>query len=182
MKKDLNKILLSTKTKIDILENMKYLDEDIVKIKFSFKNEKNVNIEIKIFFTDIILKNSNNINIVQYFMDSTYKILPKIGEYKALITLLGYNIKVNTFVQSWFIFIIEETKEVYKKFLYLKINYGFSTKYITLDFPKAEEKVVFEVFYNTKKFLCFFHLVKYWWNKLNKLGLKNKILEMHLNL
>lgn len=154
---------------------MKYLDEDVVKIKFSFKNEKNVNIEIKLLSTENILKNLNNSYIVQYFMDSTYKIVPNVGEYKVLITLLGYNAKLNSFVQCCYELITEETKEAYSKFLYLlKINYGFAPKYITLDFSKDEEKAVLEVFENTEIIFCFFHLVKCWWNKLNKLGLRNK--------
>lgn len=71
--------------------------------------------------------------------------------------------------------ITEETKEAYSKFLYLlKINYGFAPKYITLDFSKDEENAVLEVFENTEIIFCFFHLVKCWWNKLNKLGLRNK--------
>ena len=71
--------------------------------------------------------------------------------------------------------ITEETKEAYSKVLYLlKINYGFAPKYITLDFSKAEENAVLEIFKNTEIIFCFFHLVKCWWNKLNKLGLRNK--------
>ena len=46
-----------------------------------------------------MLKNLNNTNIVQYFIGPTYKIVPNVGEYKALITLLGYNVKLNSFIQ-----------------------------------------------------------------------------------
>ena len=98
-----------------------------------------MNIEIKLLSTDNMLKNLNNTNIVQYFMDSAYKIVPNVGEYKTLITLLGYNIVLNSFVQCCYALIKEETKEAYSKFLYLlKINYGFAPKYITIDFSKAE--------------------------------------------
>ena len=45
-----------------------------------------------------MLKNLNNKDIDQYFMDSTYKIVPNVGDYKALITLLDFNNKFNSFV------------------------------------------------------------------------------------
>ena len=154
---------------------MKYLDEDLIKIKYIYKTDKNNNLEIKIISTNEMLKNLNNKDIEQYFMDSTYKIIPNVGDYKSLITLLGYNNKLNTFVQCCYALITEETQEIYKQFLILlKINYSFEPKYITLDFSKAEENAVLEVYKNTEIIFCFFHLVKCWWNKLNKLGLRKK--------
>ena len=60
---------------------MKYLDEDLIKIKYIYKTDKNNNLEIKIISTNEMLKNLNNKDIEQYFMDSTYKIAPNVGDY-----------------------------------------------------------------------------------------------------
>ena len=43
-----------------------------------------------------------------------------------------------------------------------------------MDFSKAKENAVLQVYENTEIIFCFFHLVKCWWNKLNKLRLRKK--------
>ena len=68
----------------------------------------------------------NNQDIDQYFMDSTYKIVQNVGNYKTFILLLGYTNKINSFVQLCYALITEETSEIYRQFLnLLKINYYF---------------------------------------------------------
>ena len=48
IKRDYNNITLYNKTKIEILDNIKYLDENLLKIKFQFKNNNNYTHEIRI--------------------------------------------------------------------------------------------------------------------------------------
>ena len=90
-----------------------------------------------------MLKNLNNKNIEQYFMDGTYKIVPNIQSFKSLITLLGYNRKDNTFVQCCYALITDESENTLQNYLnLLKLNYDFIPKYITIYFSKAEENVI----------------------------------------
>ena len=45
-----------------------------------------------------MLNNLNNDDIEQYFLDGTYKIVPNFGNFKTLVTLIGFNKKANAFV------------------------------------------------------------------------------------
>ena len=124
-----------------------------------------------------MLKNLNNKNIEQYFMDGTYKIVPNIGSFKSLITLLGYNRKDNTFAQCCYALITDESENTLQKYLnLLKLNYDFIPKYITIDFSKAEENAIKEVYKNenVEIIYCLFHFVQCLWRKLNSLGLRKK--------
>ena len=76
-----------------------------------------------------------------------------------------------------FSLITEETESAFIKFLnLLEFNYQFYPKYMTIDFAKAEENAILEVYKNNniKIIFCFFHLIKNWRKKLNNLGLRNK--------
>ena len=46
---------------------------------------------MKIFATNVILFYLSDKSIKPYFIDGTYKILPHMKEYKALIILMGFN-------------------------------------------------------------------------------------------
>ena len=65
IKRDYNNITLNNKTKIEILDNIKYIDENILKIKFQFKNDNNNNNthEIRIYATKEMFNNLNNDDI-----------------------------------------------------------------------------------------------------------------------
>ena len=123
-----------------------------------------------------MLKNLNDVNIEQYFMDGTYKIVPNFGNFKAMATLLGYNKEINAFVQCCYILLTHETENIYEKFLHLlKFNYNFIPKYLTIDFSKSEENAIKQIYENeTKIIFCFFHFVQCLWRRINKIGLRKK--------
>ena len=149
----------------------------MLKVKYQFIDKNNKNQEILIFSTNNMLKNLNNKNIEQYFMDGTYKIFPNIGSFKSLITLLGYNRKDNTFAQCCYALVTDESENTLQKYLnLLKLNYDFIPKYITIDFSKAEENAIKEVYKNenVEIIYCLFHFVQCLWRKLNSLGLRKK--------
>ena len=45
-----------------------------------------------------MLNNLNNGDMEKYFLDGTYKIVPNFGNFKTLVTLIGFNKKANAFV------------------------------------------------------------------------------------
>ncbi len=59
-----------------------------------------------------MLKNLNKDDIEQYFMDGTYKIVPNFGNFKTLVTLIGFNKKDNAFVQCCYKLLKEETQNI----------------------------------------------------------------------
>ena len=176
LKKDYNKIALNNKTKIEILDNIKYIEENLLKIKFNYIDENNNNNEIRIYGTEEMLKNLNNVNIEQYFMDGIYKIVPNFCNYKAMVKLLGYNKEINSFVQCCYTLLTGETENIYEKYLHLlKFNYNFTPKYLTIDFSKSEENAINRIYENkTKIIFCFFHFVQCLWRRINKLSLRKK--------
>ena len=176
LKKDYNKIALNNKTKMEILDNIKYLDENLYKTKFNYIDEINNNHEIRIYATKEMLNNLNNANIEQYFMDGTYKIVPNFGNFKTMVTLLVYNKEINAFVQCCYTLLTDETENIYEKFLHLlKFNYNFISKYLTIDFSKSEENAIKQIYENeTKIIFCFFHFVQCLWRRINKIDLRKK--------
>ena len=114
IKRDYNNITLNNKTKIEILDNIKYIDENLLKIKFKFKNDNNNTHEIRIYATNEMLKNLNNDDIEQYFLDGTYKIVPNFGNFKTLVTFIGFNKKANAFVQYCYILLTDETQNIFE--------------------------------------------------------------------
>ena len=60
IKRDYNNITLNNKTKIEILDNIKYIDENLLKIKFQFKNVNNNTHEIRIYAMNEMLNSINN--------------------------------------------------------------------------------------------------------------------------
>ena len=67
--------------------------------------------------------------------------------------------------------------KIFENFLQLlKFNYKFKPKLINIDFSKAEENAILEVYKNDKiKILfCLFHFVQCLSRKINSLGLRKK--------
>ena len=78
-----------------------------------------------------MLSNLNNNNVEQYFLDGTYKIVPNFGNFKTMVTLIGFNKLINAFVQCCYTLLTDETQNIYEKFLnLLKFNYNFKPKYM----------------------------------------------------
>ena len=60
IKRDYNKISLNNKTKMEILDNIKYLDENLLKLKFQYNDDNDNLHEIRIYATNDMLKNLDN--------------------------------------------------------------------------------------------------------------------------
>ena len=123
-----------------------------------------------------MLNNLNN-DIKQYFLDGTYKIVPNFGKFKTLVTLIGFNKKANAFAHCCYTLLTDETQNIFENFLQLlKFNYKFKPKFINIDFSKAEENAILEVYKNDKIKIvfCLFHFVQCLWRKINSLGLRKK--------
>ena len=124
-----------------------------------------------------MLKNLGDKNVEQVFINGTYKTVPNIGKFAILVSLLGFNKNKNNFVQCCYIFLTDETQNIYEKFLnLLKNNLILTINIFLYSFSKPEENAILEIFKNidTKIVFCFIHLIKCWWKKLNVLGLGNK--------
>ena len=93
-----------------------------------------------------------------------------------MVTLLGYNKEINSFVQCCYTLLTGETENIYEKYLHLlKFNYNFIPKYLTIDFSKSEENAINRIYENkTKIIFCFFHLVHCLWRRINNLSLRKK--------
>ena len=84
--------LLKTKyleiAQYQLLTNIEYGGENILKENFEFSDNDNKIQKIKNFGTKESLSLLNNRNIKQYFINATYKALLFTREYKALIILI----------------------------------------------------------------------------------------------
>ena len=83
-------------------------------------------------------KNLNLPDNIQYFGDSIYEYIPPQHKGMKLFVLLCYNQKYNKTLLCLLALIYNENKEILKEiFKFLKLNYEFYTKLITVDFGKA---------------------------------------------
>ena len=94
-----------------------------------------------------------------------------------MVTLIGFNKKAIAFVQCCYTLLTDETQNIFENFLpLLKFNYKFKPKFINIDFSKAEENAILEVYKNDKIKIvfCLFHFLQCLWRKINSLGLRKK--------
>ncbi len=151
-------------------------DEQLLKDKITFKSIKNT-ISIRIIGYKALLSRLDSPTIKQYFIDGTYKIVPTCSEIKALILIIGYEIKKQKFILCAIVLLSEESSEAYEKlYNYLILSYKFIPNIITCDFHLGNINAIKKVYkdYKVKIATCFFHLVQAWWNKLSKIGLRSK--------
>ena len=119
----------------------------------------------------------DNKNITQYFVDNTYKCVPKtIENANSLLLLVGYNSNSDIFELCLAALMSHEDSEIMIEFYnHLKNIYNFNPKKITQDFALGNISALNTVFNSGLKILpCFFHLVQTWWRKANTLGLRAK--------
>ena len=160
---------------IDIIDNMKFLDEIMLKLYLKFLNEGNNYSEIRIFGTNETLKDLNNKEIKQYFIDGTYKVIPNIENIEVLVLIIGNRGNTNSNSLCCAILMSDEREETYIR-LYneLKNKYNFNPSFLTCDFALPNINAIKSVYKNDniKIITCFFHLVQAWWRKANTLGLR----------
>lgn len=69
----------------DLLNDIQYENENLLKVEYKFKSEENKIEKIKIYGTFISLNLLKDKNINQYFVDGTYKVVPYNNEFKCLL-------------------------------------------------------------------------------------------------
>ena len=107
----------------------------------------------------------NDKNINQYFIDTTYKSVPKdLDNAKALLVIIGYNYSKDIFELILVALLSHEDTSILIEFYNFIINtYNWESKILTFDFAKSNINAIKEVFKNKnniKLIPCFFHLFK----------------------
>ena len=128
------------------LEEDKKLEINTTDIKYNI-NINNKLIERKekiVIFTTLKMRELlNNSEIYNYFMDVTYKIIPKAQKPYKLMTITAVNNKNNTTNLCALIGIIyEDYLSFYYTLKYLNNFYNFEPKIIHIDFSGAERKAL----------------------------------------
>ena len=156
------------------------LSQDIIyEIK---SNKANKNITRK--QTIIIFGNKDNLNLLkdanyyEFFVDVTFKIIPKCYKPYKLLSLASIDNNNNKTKIICFVFIKYLDSITYERvFKYLNDNYKFNPRIIHSDFENAINVAIknsnfFK--YSIIHVKCFFHFTKSIKDKLNKLGLYKK--------
>ena len=146
----------------------------------SLKSNKEIEISVKLILVGnkarlVLLKNKN---INEFFIDITFKIVPKIYRPSKAITIATIDKENDKTILICFAFIKFMDHITYKKvFQYLHENYGFQPKIIHIDYENAfaipiKESEIFlgEIIH----IRCLFHLIKSIRDKIRKLGLSSK--------
>ena len=164
----------------DLLNDIQYENENLLKVEYKFKSKENKLEKIKIYGTFISLNLLKDKNINQYFVDGTYKVVPYNNEFKCLLIWMGFKYRLNLYQLSLVALLTSETSEtseIYTKFfIFLNIIYEFEPKLISCDFGKGNLKNFKNIYGEDNKRIitCFFHLTQAWWKKANSLNLRNK--------
>ena len=168
--------LMKTK-KIIILDEIEFRGEKLLLEKLEYCNKLNnkENKVIRIYGTENSIKLLSDEDCTQYFIDCTYKCVPKISENsKNLLLLMAYNAKYDLFEICVVAILSHEDWELFYEFYsHLKNVYKFSSKKFTYDFALGNINTLKNVFKDEqyKALPCYFHLIQCWWRKANKLGL-----------
>jgi hypothetical protein len=153
-------------------------------IKYNFKKSNNKIIErnqrIIIFGLNENLKLLNSKFTTEFFVDSTFKIIPTEYRPYKLFIITGIPEKENSAIINCFIFIKYLDSYTYDKiFNYLVENFNFHSKVIMSDFEFTLHTAIKKNNYMKKKVIhikCFFHFTKMIKTHLLKTGIfKNKM-------
>ena len=119
-----------------------------------------------------------NKNIQNYFMDITYKIIPKKQQPYKLMTITSVNEIENTTNVCCLIGIIyEDAISIYNALNYLKTFFNFIPKIVHIDFSLSERKALLnENLYEEKPIIisCFFHFTQAIFRKMKEFKLVKK--------
>ena len=119
-----------------------------------------------------ILKDNN---ISNYFIDTTYKVLPKNRRAYKLLTISAFNKSLNiTNIACLIFYIHEDQKSLYYIFKYLHEFLFFNPKIINIDFSIAERKALLENnLFDSKPIIisCFFHFAQCLYKKMKEVKL-----------
>ena len=113
--------------------------------------------------TDKIEEDLKNKDIENYFIDITYRIIPKNKNNYKMLTISKLNKKNNNTNILAFIFLkYEDYNSLKKVFTYFIEMYEFDPKIVNIDFSNSLHKLFFNVtlFKNKLIILCFFHFTQ----------------------
>lgn len=108
-KSKVNKKIITDSDIDRILSDIKFRGELLQKIFYKYINKDGNSIDIRIYGTEKTLKYLKDESINQYFIDGTYKILPKTDKIKSLVLLLGFNFSKNLYLLCSLITLGDET-------------------------------------------------------------------------
>ena len=158
--KDFNDYNLTTKLNVIFKRKNKEYKKDI----YIIMNEK--------MKKNIALKDND-----QFFADTTFQCVPPQHKGLKLFVFLTYNKKLNKNLLCLLALIYNENFEtICEIFNFLKKNYNFYPKIITVDFGKAGYKAIQKVFPKTRIFTCYFHLIRRLIIHLKNIKAKNKLI------
>ena len=185
--KDDNLLSLINSLKEEIKDIIIKTYDIIYEKKIKVNNEyKTINREEEIIYfgNKEMFENLNNINITQYFLDFTYKIIPHKYKPYRLMTLKGFDTNTkNTKLCCLIAIKYEDEKSIYYTIKYLTEFYKFKPKIINIDYSKALYNSIYkQKLFNNECLVirCFFHFsqsiirkmkeLKIFKQKINKLG------------
>ena len=159
-----NELKVNVKS-IDIFYDYKVKKDKIIK-----RDEK-----IIIITNDAMEERLKDSNVENYFIDVTYKIIPKRQKNYKLLTITGVDkITNNSFICALILIMYEDTLSFLKIFKYMKEFYGFKPKVVHIDYSRALTNALnSEELFNPKPIIihCFFHFSQIIINKMKNLNI-----------
>ena len=148
------------------------------KLSVIFKRKnKEYKKDIFIIMNENMKKNIVLIDNNQFFVDTTFQCIPPQHKGLKLFVILTYNKKLNKTLLCLLALIYNENFETISEiFNFLKKNYNFYPKIITVDFGKAGYKAIQQSFPKTRIFTCYFHLIRRLIIHLKNIKSKNKLI------
>ena len=157
---------------LSLINSLKEEIKDIIIKTYDIKYEKKIKVnneyktinreeEIIYFGNKEMFGNLNTINITQYFLDFTYKIIPHKYKPYRLMTLKGFDTNTkNTKLYCLIAIKYEDEKSIYYTIKYLTEFYKFKPKIINIDYSKALYNSIYkQKLFNNECLVirCFFH-------------------------
>ena len=116
-------------------------------------------------------------SIDDFFIDLTYKIIPKKQKRYKLMTVTGLDkLNNNSYICFLILLCYEDQISFERLFKYLKENYGFTPKYVHLDYSKAlRNALLADNIFSVKPKNTLFFSFRSKYNKKNENIKNNKI-------
>ena len=123
----------------------------------------------------VMIKNLLNLNMQQYFGDTTYHCIPPTIRKFKLFVISGFNLKDKKTYICLYSLIPDEKYETFNKlFTVLKNSYKFYPKFFTTDFSHSLTKALKDNFPDCNLIKCYFHWTQAIMKNIKKLGLFEK--------
>ena len=147
---------------------------------YTDNNKKIIKREEKVIVitTQLMRKQMLNKHIDNFFIDVTYKIVPKFLEKYKLLTITGVDNETNnTYIIALILMKYEDTISFIKIFKYMKDMYNFNPGVVHIDYSLSLRKAFLsENLYSKKPIIvhCFFHFIQAIVKKMKKLDIIKK--------